>query len=174
MPRLGGLELCRQLRGEGRPDSILDADCQERRSGPHCRTGSRCRRTSPSLSLLRNSWRVSAHFCGGQPQQNLPDSLHFGDVEVDFPSVRGSEKRKNRGNDSKEFAILRFLASHAGEAVTRDELLNEVWATSRIPSVAPSTIIWPCFGPSSRSIRRSRRISNRSRVGYCFVGDENS
>jgi len=34
----------------------------------------------------------------------------------------------------KEFAILRFLAARAGEVVTRDDLLNEVWGYESYPS----------------------------------------
>ena len=33
----------------------------------------------------------------------------------------------------KEFAILRLLASRAGEVITRDELLNEVWGYESYP-----------------------------------------
>jgi hypothetical protein len=34
----------------------------------------------------------------------------------------------------KEFGILRLLAARAGEVVTRDELLNEVWGYDNYPT----------------------------------------
>jgi two-component system response regulator VicR len=34
----------------------------------------------------------------------------------------------------KEFTLLRYLASRAGEVVARDELLNEVWGYESYPS----------------------------------------
>jgi DNA-binding response OmpR family regulator len=34
----------------------------------------------------------------------------------------------------KEFSVLRLLAARAGEVVTRDELLNEVWGYENYPT----------------------------------------
>ena len=34
----------------------------------------------------------------------------------------------------KEFGLLRLLASRAGEVLTRDELLNEVWGYEALPT----------------------------------------
>jgi two-component system response regulator VicR len=57
-----------------------------------------------------------------------------GDLEVDF---RRYEAR--RGDESfkmtrKEFAVLRVLATNAGEVVTRSALLTEVWGFERLPT----------------------------------------
>jgi DNA-binding response OmpR family regulator len=67
------------------------------------------------------------------PQQNLPGSLRLGDVEVDFRRYEARRRGKAIEMSRKEFAILRFLAARAGEVVTRDELLNEVWGYEAYP-----------------------------------------
>ena len=61
----------------------------------------------------------------------------------------------------KEFAVLRFLASRAGQVVTRDELLNEVWGYDRILPAARWTTMSPGSAPSWSGMRRSRSTSRR-------------
>jgi DNA-binding response OmpR family regulator len=64
----------------------------------------------------------------------MPDELRFDDVVVDF---RRYEARKGGAPlelTRKEFGVLRLLAGRAGEVVTRDELLNEVWGYEAAPT----------------------------------------
>jgi DNA-binding response OmpR family regulator len=65
---------------------------------------------------------------------DLPDELRFGDVEIDFRSYEARRNGAPVEMTRKEFAMLRFLASRAGEVVTRDDLLNEVWGFESYPS----------------------------------------
>jgi DNA-binding response OmpR family regulator len=64
----------------------------------------------------------------------LPDELRFGDVIVDFRSYEARKAGKLLDMTRKEFGVLRLLASRAGEVVTRDELLNEVWGFENYPT----------------------------------------
>lgn len=57
----------------------------------------------------------------------LPTVLRVGDLEVD--PARFSVRRGGHpiALTAKEFAILEYLARHAGELVTRSQLLDECW-----------------------------------------------
>ncbi len=56
-----------------------------------------------------------------------PAVLRAGDVEVD-PASRGVRRAGRRVElTTREFAVLEFLVRHAGEVVTRTELLDHVW-----------------------------------------------
>ncbi|MCW5892141.1 MAG: response regulator transcription factor [bacterium] len=57
----------------------------------------------------------------------LPPVLRVGDLEVD--PARFNVRRAGRAISltAKEFAILEYLARHAGELVTRSQLLDDCW-----------------------------------------------
>jgi DNA-binding response OmpR family regulator len=64
----------------------------------------------------------------------LPDELRFADVVVDFRRYEAHKGDRVLEMTRKEFGILRLLAAHAGEVVTRDELLDEVWGYDNYPT----------------------------------------
>ena len=53
---------------------------------------------------------------------------------VDFRSYEVRKAGRVLEMTRKEFQVLRLLAARAGEVVTRDELLNEVWGYENYPS----------------------------------------
>ena len=65
---------------------------------------------------------------------DLPDELRFGEVEIDFRSYEARRNGAAVQMTRKEFAILRYLASRAGEVLSRDDLLNQVWGYDAYPS----------------------------------------
>jgi DNA-binding response OmpR family regulator len=134
MPRLGGLDLCRQLRNEGvqTPILMLTARSDEADRVAGLDLGAADYVTKP-FSVKELMARVRALVRRAQLQPDLPDTLRFGDVDVDFRRYEARRSGKLVEMTRKEFAILRFLASRVGEAVTRDELLNEVWGYESYP-----------------------------------------
>jgi DNA-binding response OmpR family regulator len=78
--------------------------------------------------------RVRALLRRSQPRSDMPDELRFGGIEVDFRSYEARSNGAPVEMTRKEFAILRYLASRAGEVVSRDDLLNEVWGYESYPS----------------------------------------
>src|SRR5204863_8280336 len=62
------------------------------------------------------------------------DELRFDDVVVNFRKYEARRAGAEVDLTRKEFGILRILASRAGEVLTRDELLNEVWGYEHFPS----------------------------------------
>ena len=62
------------------------------------------------------------------------EAVRFGDVTVDF---RRAEVTKNGAVvelSAREFKLLKYFVEHRGAALTRDELLNEVWGYNAMPS----------------------------------------
>jgi DNA-binding response OmpR family regulator len=62
------------------------------------------------------------------------DSIRIGDVKIDFRKFEASKGEEVLKLSPKEFGILRYLAARSGEAVTRDELLDEVWGYELYPT----------------------------------------
>jgi two-component system response regulator VicR len=70
----------------------------------------------------------------------------------------------------KEFAVLRLLAARAGEVVTRDELLNEVWGYENYPTTRTvDNHIASLRSKLERGGTGPERIRTVHGVGYKFV-----
>jgi DNA-binding response OmpR family regulator len=139
LPRMSGYELCRKLRGEGvaTPILMLTARSEEPDRVLGLDLGADDYVTKPFsvrelMARIRALLRRSQRPADGS--KNLPDQLRFGDVEIDFLRYEARIGGKNVEMTRKEFAMVRLLASRAGEVVTRDELLNEVWGIESYPS----------------------------------------
>lgn len=55
------------------------------------------------------------------------DSYQFGNVRVDFRRAEAYRGEQVIELSAKEFKLLRYLIEHRGAALSRDELLNQVW-----------------------------------------------
>jgi len=134
LPRLDGLELCRRLRAERvqTPILVLTARGEEADRVHGLDIGADDYVTKP-FSLRELLARIRALLRRTNNQSNLPPQLRFGDVEVDFLRYEARREGKLIEMTRKEFAVLRLLASRQGQAVTRDELLNEVWGYEAYP-----------------------------------------
>ena len=55
------------------------------------------------------------------------ETYQFGDIRVDFRRAEAYRGQEVVELSAKEFKLLRYLIEHRGAALSRDELLNEVW-----------------------------------------------
>jgi DNA-binding response OmpR family regulator len=134
LPRMSGLELCRKLRGEGvqTPILMLTARSEESDRVIGLDLGADDYVTKP-FSLRELMARVRALLRRIQSPSGLPDELQFDDIEIDFRRYVARRRGKSVDMTRKEFATLRLLVARAGEVVTREELLNEVWGYEAYP-----------------------------------------
>jgi two-component system alkaline phosphatase synthesis response regulator PhoP len=139
LPGTSGLEVCRQLRssGVGTPILMLTAlgDVVDRVVG--LRIGADDYLTKPFATaellarieaLLRRS--TTPRRAGGAP----PDPFRFGDVEVRFREARVLRKGRPVHLTHRMFELLRAFLERRGEALSRDELLDEAWGPDAAPS----------------------------------------
>jgi len=134
LPRMTGLELCRKLRTEGQqvPILMLTARGEEADRVVGLDLGADDYVTKP-FSVMELLARIRALLRRSNSVKILPDTLSFGEIEIDFLRYIASRRGKPVEMTRKEFAILRLLGSRTGEVVTRDELLNEVWGVESYP-----------------------------------------
>ena len=67
-------------------------------------------------------------------RSNLRPAVTFGDVQVDFSSMRATRAGKAVALTAHEFKLLRFFLDNPDRVLSRDELLNEVWGYNAYPS----------------------------------------
>jgi DNA-binding response OmpR family regulator len=137
LPRMSGDDLCRKIRSEGvlTPILMLTARGEEADRVRGLDLGADDYMTKP-FSLPELLARVRAVFRRVQLSRtgNLPERLRLADLSVDFKRFEAHKAGRRLELSRKEFGVLRLLAARAGEVVTRDELLDEVWGYDRFPT----------------------------------------
>jgi DNA-binding response OmpR family regulator len=133
LPKMSGFEICRKLREDGfaNPILMLTARGEESDRVLGLDLGADDYVTKP-FSVRELLARVRARL--RKPQQAKPDELRFDDVVVDFRRYEATKNNEPLEMTRKEFGVLRLLATKAGEVVTRDDLLNEVWGYENYPT----------------------------------------
>jgi DNA-binding response OmpR family regulator len=171
LPRMSGLEFCRKLRGEGiqTPVLMLTARSEEPDRVLGLDLGADDYVTKP-FSVRELMARVRALLRRSQPRTDLPNDLRFGDTEIDFRSYEARRNGAPVEMTRKEFSILRFLASRAGEVVTRDDLLNEVWGYESYPSSRTvDNHVAGLRAKLERDASQPEHIKTVHGVGYKFI-----
>jgi DNA-binding response OmpR family regulator len=135
IPKIDGYELCRRVRGEGirTPILILTARSEEVDRVRGLDLGADDYVVKP-FSVAELLARIRAILRRARPETSLPDHLQFDDVSVDFERFEAAKAGQSLKLSRKEFGVLRLLAARAGQVVTRNDLLDEVWGHESFPT----------------------------------------
>ncbi len=171
LPKLSGYELCRKVRGEGNatPILMLTARGEETDRVLGLDLGADDYVTKP-FSVRELLARIRAILRRAHPPPPLPDELRFDDLAVDFRSYEATKAGKTVEMTRKEFSVLRLLAARAGEVVSRDELLDEVWGFHSYPNTRTvDNHIASLRAKLESDPGEPRHIKTVHGVGYKFV-----
>jgi DNA-binding response OmpR family regulator len=135
MPRMSGLEVCKQLKAKrpAIPIIMLTARGQEVDKVVGLELGADDYVTKP-FSIRELLARVKAVL---RRARSIPDQkarYNFGDVELDLHSCKVSRQGKLLDFSSKEFELLKYFLLHPGQTLSRDQLLEEVWGYEHFPT----------------------------------------
>lgn len=135
MPQMSGLEVCRQLRAKRAsiPIIMLTARGQEVDKVVGLELGADDYVTKP-FSIRELLARVKALLRRTAVIPKDQDQHSFGDVEVDLRRCRVLRAGNAIDISSKEFELLKYFVCHAGETLSRDRLLEDVWGYDNYPS----------------------------------------
>jgi DNA-binding response OmpR family regulator len=135
MPRMSGLEVCRQLRAQrpAIPIIMLTARGQEVDKVVGLELGADDYVTKP-FSIRELLARVKAILRRTADTPKQQEQHSFGDVEVDLRRRRVVRSGKALDISSMEFELLKYFVCHSGETLSRDRLLEEVWGYDNYPS----------------------------------------
>jgi DNA-binding response OmpR family regulator len=135
MPRMSGLDVCKQLktRRPSLPIIMLTARGQEIDKVVGLELGADDYVTKP-FSIRELMARVKAVLRRVSPQALAAEVYRFSDIEV---SIRSNEVRragKLVDLSAKEFALLAYFISNPAETLSRDRLLDAVWGYENYPN----------------------------------------
>src|SRR2546421_8012205 len=135
MPRMSGLDVCKQLKSKrpSLPIIMLTARGQEVDKVVGLELGADDYVTKP-FSIRELLARVKAVMRRARPGPQEQERYSFGDVEVNLRSCQVSRSGKSLDFSSKEFDLLKYFLCHPGETLSRDRLLEEVWGYERFPT----------------------------------------
>jgi DNA-binding response OmpR family regulator len=135
MPRMSGLDVCKQLKAKrpSVPIIMLTARGQEVDKVVGLELGADDYVTKP-FSIRELLARVKAVLRRSRVAPQEKDAYSFGDVKVDVRACQVSRRGKTLEFSAKEFELLKYFLCHPGETLTRDRLLEDVWGYDRFPT----------------------------------------
>jgi len=136
LPQKDGLEVCRELRQHHItvPVIMLTAKSEEIDKVVGLEIGADDYITKP-FSLKELMARIKAHLRRGtRERRESPSIFRFNDIIIDFLHFKVTRKGKIFDLTSLEADILRYLVTHRGEVVTREELMDKIWGHEKYPS----------------------------------------
>lgn len=132
MPRMDGLEACRQMRGhpalKSTPIIMLTARSEETDHVEGLDVGADIYLTKPiSIPVLISQIRASLR--GSDRMTVTPDVVRIHGLTIDRTRyvVEVDGRHDPLHLPRKEFELLRFLAGNPGRVFSRQQLLDEVW-----------------------------------------------
>ncbi len=173
LPRVSGYDVCRKLREEGvsTPILMLTARGEEADRVVGLDLGADDYVTKP-FSIRELSARVRALLRRRAPVRTLPDELRLDGIDIDFRAYEASKDGHPLDLTRKEYHLLRLLISRTGEAVTRDELLNEVWGQETYVSARTvDTHVANLRAKLERDPRNPRHLITVHGVGYRWIAE---
>jgi len=126
LPGLNGYRLCAELRDAGNwtPILMLTAKHGEFDEAEALDTGADDFLTKP-FSFVVLLARLRALLRRGRPAR--PTRVEIGDLHLDPAARRCWRRDREIPLTAREFAVLEYLARHAGDVVTKRALLEHVW-----------------------------------------------
>ncbi len=135
LPRKSGFDVCREIRQAGMrtPILMLTARAQVVDRVVGLQIGADDYLTKP-FDMLELVARIGALLRRAEPQASgQPDVCVFGNVRIDFRKGEARRGGEAVNLSALEFQLVRYLAAHRGDVISREQLLQEVWGYNALP-----------------------------------------
>jgi DNA-binding response OmpR family regulator len=172
LPRLSGLDLCRQLRSKGinTPIIMLTARGQEIDKVIGLEIGADDYVTKP-FSIRELLARIHVQLRRKSRRERESETYRFGEIELNFAGHQAFRKGKPLDLSVREFEILKHFIEHRGETISRDQLLDEVWGYENFPITRTvDNHIARLRQKIEENPAEPRFIITVHRIGYKFLG----
>ena len=171
MPGLDGFALCRELRRRGRtmPVLMLTAKGQVDDRVEGLDSGADDYLVKP-FSLQELLARVRALLRRKEREEALGNELVIGGAIIDFGKRQMRRGEARIDLSEKEAGMLRLLASHAGNPVSRETFLDVVWGYHAYPSTRTvDNFIAALRTKLEDDPTRPRHLLTVRGAGYCLI-----
>jgi two-component system alkaline phosphatase synthesis response regulator PhoP len=111
---------------------------------------------------------------GAAPVASTPtlnEIFRIGEISIDFRKAEVTKAGQPIELSAREFKLLRYFVEHRGAALSRDELLNEVWGYNAMPSTRTVDVHVAWLRQKIEdNPRHPQYIHTVHGLGYKFVG----
>ncbi len=168
LPKLDGMQVCRRLRQESQvPIIMLTAKKEEIDRIIGLELGADDYVTKP-FSVRELLARIKTILRRSKAPSEPEKTFKAGALEVDFARYTVSVKGKPVNLSSKEFEFLKILIQAGGKALTRDQLLEEVWGHDPSFEIDTRTIDQHIARLRDKLGAETKRVITVKNVGYRF------
>jgi two-component system alkaline phosphatase synthesis response regulator PhoP len=170
LPKLNGLEVCKELKRQGNTASIiiLSARAQESDKVLGLELGADDYVTKP-FSPRELAVRVKAVLRRTTSLAKVEDLCEWEGVKVDFRKYMIFKEGKETPLTVAECKLLKILVASRGEPVSRHTLLAQIWTDEKVTTRTVDTHIWSLREKIEKDPGEPVHILTVHRVGYKFV-----
>lgn len=172
LPKMNGLDVCREIRKEGRnlPIIMLTARGQEIDKVLGLKLGADDYVTKP-FGFMELMARVEALLRRTSGDVVKVEAYEFGNVSVNFKKAEARKEGKLLEMTPRELKLLRYFIEHRGEVVSREQLLDAVWDYNEAPLTRTVDMhVAKLRKKVEDSPGEPKFIVTVHRVGYKFTG----
>ena len=168
LPKLDGMQVCRAIRADQQvPILMLTAKKEEIDRIIGLELGADDYVTKP-FSVRELLARIKSILRRTHPSEREAGSFVAGTLNVDFARYTVQIKAKPVALSSKEFEFLKILILAKGKALTRDQLLEQVWGHDPSLEIDTRTIDQHIARLRDNLGPESKRVITVKNVGYRF------
>lgn len=172
LPEIDGLEVCKILKSEPKTSStpiiVLTAKSSETDKIVGLELGADDYVTKP-FSPRELIARVKAVLRRSKEAKNPSDTMHIGDLKIDFSRISVSVKNKSIELTAKEFELLKTLILAKGRMLSRDYLLETIWGFDKAMEIETRTVDVHIRTLRKKIKSEARRILTVKNYGYRFL-----
>jgi DNA-binding response OmpR family regulator len=135
LPGVSGFDVCRELRSHAVkvPIIMLTVCSQEIDKVLGLEIGADDYVTKP-FSIRELIARIHVALRKAPRSSQSVSQYQFDNVYVDFEKYCATRRGRELKFTQKEFELLRYLVTHRGEKVTREDMLNHIWGYESYPT----------------------------------------
>ncbi|MFH0983896.1 MAG: response regulator transcription factor [Candidatus Omnitrophota bacterium] len=170
LPKMNGLEVCKELRRQGNkaPIIILSARAQEQDKVLGLELGADDYVTKP-FSPRELVVRVKAVLRRATYGAQVEDLWERDGLRIDFRKYMIFKDGQEIPLTAAECKILKMLVSNRGEPVSRHTLLAQIWTDEKVTTRTIDTHIWSLREKLEKDPSAPKHILTAHRIGYKFV-----
>jgi DNA-binding response OmpR family regulator len=168
LPKMDGMQVCRAIRQDSQvPIIMLTAKKEEIDRIVGLELGADDYVTKP-FSVRELLARIKTILRRTRPEAKEDRVFKAGSLETDFSRYTVTVKGKPVALSSKEFDFLKILIQANGKALTRDQLLEQVWGHDPSFEIDTRTIDQHIARLRDKLGPESKRVITVKNVGYRF------
>ena len=175
LPRVDGIEVCKELKKESKtsliPIIMLTAKSQESDKVLGLELGADDYVTKP-FSPRELIARIKAVLRRMKEKDKLPETLKIGDITIDFSKIQVTVKAKPVELTAKEFELLKTLIGAKGRMLSRDYLLDNIWGYDHAMDIQTRTVDVHIRTLRKKLKSEAKRIITVKNYGYRFESAE--